>query len=342
MQKKAKNLIKISAIYVGTVLGAGFASGQELMLFFVRFYRRGLLGCLLAGGLFCLLGQQILKRSFHLKERTHRAFLTEVFGKRAATFLGFVTEVFLSISFCVMLSGSGAFFAERLSVSPVIGILLTDVLCLFVFLYDLKGLSLLNVIFSPLMLLGTVAVAVYAIWMGTVPAFLPPVNRHALFLPYALFYVGYNMLTATAVLVPTAGLAEDEKTAGRGGLLGGALLTGMVFLCCLALFFTESVWSSELPMLLLSEQAGAVAYGIYSVVLFMAMLTTAVSTGFSVIQSLGNAGVKKRPAACLVCLISVPLSFIEFSVLVKSCYVFFGILGIWLVAGILYDLHRKS
>ncbi len=342
MQKKAKNLLKISAIYLGTVLGAGFASGQELMLFFVRFSRRGLLGSLLAGALFCFLGYLVLKTAYSLKNRTHRAYLTEIFGKKVAGILSFATEAFLSISFCVMLSGAGAFFSQRLSLNPVIGVLLTDALCLCVFLYDLQGLSLLNLILSPLMLLGTVGVAVYAIWTHGQPAFLPAVNQHALFLPYALFYVGYNMITATAVLVPAASLAEDEKTAGRAGFLGGVMLTAMAFFCCLALFLTESVWDSTLPMLLLSEQTGKLAYGLYSAVLFMAMLTTAVSAGFSVVQTLHTTGIGKKIAAVLVCLLSIPLSFVEFSALVRSCYVFFGILGLWLIGGILWDWYKKS
>ncbi len=342
MQKKAKNLLKISAIYLGTVLGAGFASGQELVLFFARFCRRGLLGCLIAGGLFSFLGWLILKKSFLLNEKTHRAYLTEIFGKPVAGFLSFVTEIFLCISFCVMLSGAGAFFTQRLLVSPVWGILITDAICLVVFLYDLKGLSAVNLILSPIMLFGTVGIALYSTWTEAYPTAVIAVNQHALFLPYALFYVGYNMLTATAVLVPASELAEDERSAGLGGAFGGILLTIMAFLCSLALFFSEEVWGSSLPMLLLSERAGRFAYGVYSAVLYMAMLTTAVSTGFSVVRRVSSFGIGEKKGAILLCIFAIPLSFVEFSVLVQSCYVFFGVLGVLLVVGILWDWYKKS
>ncbi|MBQ2696786.1 MAG: hypothetical protein IJF61_05735 [Clostridia bacterium] len=339
--KKAKSLLKIGAVYMGTVLGAGFASGQELLQFFVRFSYRGLLGCTLAGVLFCLLGAIILSKSYGLSEKTYRKYLKTVFKGPLSSFLAFVGEVFLCVSFCIMLSGSGAFFAQRLFLPPLWGILLTDAICLCVFLYDIKGLSVLNLILTPIMLLGTVYVAFHSIFTGSQTVFLPQVNPHGLFLPYAVFYVGYNMLTAAAVLVPAAALAEDRKTAVRGGVFGGLMLTVLAVLCSTALFVSDASWDSPLPMLLLSKQAGTVAYFTYSAVLFMAMLTTAVSTGFSVVQRLCSLGMGQKGAAVSVCLAAIPLSFFEFSALVRYCYLFFGVLGILLVGGILWEWFKR-
>ena len=342
LQKKAKNLLKIASIYLGTVLGAGFASGQELLLFFVRFSRRGLLGCFIAGVLFSFLGALILSRSYELSEKTYRAYLAKIFGKKFASFLALVAELFLCVSFCIMLSGAGAFFVQRFSWPLFSGILITDAICLLVFLYDLKGLATLNLILTPVMLVGTVFVSLYSILFGAQAAWLPQINSQGIFLPFALFYVGYNLLTATAVLVPAGSPADSRHEAAKGGILGGFFLFVMAMLCCLALYFDRTVWESPLPMLLLSKRAGDLAYFLYSLVLYMAMLTTAVSTGFSVVQSLAGIGVEKRNAAFAVCLLAIPLSFVEFSVLVKHCYVFFGIIGILLLAGILWDWYRKT
>ncbi len=341
MQKKAKNLLKIASIYLGTVLGAGFASGQELLLFFSRFSGRGILGCFLAGLLFCFLGALILSRAYELPEKTHRAYLQAVFGKKQAAFMALVTELFLCISFCIMLSGAGAFFVQRLSLTSIVGVLLTDAICLLVFLYDIKGLANLNLLLTPIMLLGTVYVSLYAIFSGSSAAWMPQINPQSVFLPFAIFYVSYNMLTATAVLVPASSLADNKRSAAKGGILGGVFLLVMAILSCLALLFNQWVWESPLPMLLLSEQAGNLAYFIYSLVLYMAMLTTAVSTGFSVVQSLQGMGIQKKSGGFAVCLLAIPLSFIEFSVLVKRCYVFFGVIGILLLAGILWDWYKK-
>lgn len=342
MQKKAKSLLKIAAIYLGTVLGAGFASGQEHLLFFVRFSWRGFVGCLIAGILFCFLGALILQRAYDLPHKTHKAYLKTIFGKKTASVISFLTDVFLAVTFCIMLSGAGAFFKERLHVAPIWGILLTDTLCLLVFLFNLKGLSILNLILTPCMLFGMMYVSLHAIFGNVAATWLAQVHPHGAFLPYAVFYVGYNLLTATAVLVPSAALAQDKKTAAGGGVLGGFCLLLLAVLCCLALFVVPDVHGSALPMLLLSAKAGEAAYLIYSAVIFMAMLTTAVSAGFSFTQRLVSLNMGEKTAAFCVCLAAIPLSLVEFSVLIEKCYVVFGMLGVWLVGGILWDWYKNK
>lgn len=333
-------MLKIAAIYLGTVLGAGFASGQELVLFFARFGKRGFVGCFVAGCLFCLLGALVLSKSYTLTEKTHRQYLQTVFAPRGASFLAYATELFLCVGFCIMLSGSGAFFKERFNLPNAIGIITTALICLIVFKNGVNGLSAVNLILTPIMIIGTLYICLYSIMTENAAAWLPQIHPHGLFLPYALFYVGYNLLTATAVLVPAASLADSAKTAVWGGILGGVSLSVMALLCCLTLGLHSELWNTSLPLLLLSKNVGRLAYYTYSAVVYMAMLTTAVSTGFSVTEWLIAKGMTKKKAAYIVCLAAVPLSFVEFSVLVQRCYVLFGVLGICLIAGIVWDWYK--
>ncbi len=339
MGKKARSLLNIASIYFGAVLGAGFASGGELLEFFGVFKNRGIIGVLVASALFSLLGKEILSKSFFLKEKTVQNYLETVFKKPLARFLSVVMTFFLAVTFCVMLSGSGAFFSQRFSLPIWVGVLLMDALCLLVFMFDLKGLSALSVAVTPLMFFGMIYVCLYGLFNESRAAFLPAVNHDGLFLPYAFFYVGYNMLTAAAVLVPTSALADNEKTAGRGGVLGGIMLGCTALLCVLVLVGHESLWLSPLPMLLLSAEAGEMAHILYSLVLFCAMLTTAVSAGFSLIADLSRIGGKG--AAVTVCLAALPLSFVPFSLLVRYLYPAFGILGLILIFGILWNRYQK-
>ena len=47
-----KNVLKCTMIIVGTLIGAGFASGQEIATFFNRFLDNGLYGILISSLLF--------------------------------------------------------------------------------------------------------------------------------------------------------------------------------------------------------------------------------------------------------------------------------------------------
>lgn len=39
-----KNIFKVTFVILGTIIGAGFASGQEIVLFFNRYDKKGFIG----------------------------------------------------------------------------------------------------------------------------------------------------------------------------------------------------------------------------------------------------------------------------------------------------------
>ena len=343
MKKRALEMIKIGSIYAGAVLGAGFASGQELMLFFVRYGVRGLWGAAAAGLLFAVFGIMILSRSHELHANGYQQYFSAIFGKRISAILCLVVEVFLAISFVVMISGSGALFLERFSVSPVWGILITLLLCYWVFRNDLTGLSVINFILTPLMVVGITVTSVYYLITQDTSVWASLGTMGGYFMVSAVTYVSYNMLTASAVLVPVGKIAADRRTAAAGGAIGGLALLLVVLLSCFALYFAQKkIVGAELPLLMLSQELGSAMYFLYSLVLYMAMITTAVATGFSIVERFAQRGVRKRTATFWVCLFTLPLSFIQFSSLVKTCYSFFGYLGLLLLCGITYDYIKSK
>ena len=52
MREKGVSTLKIAGTYIGTVVGAGFATGQEVLQFFTRFGIRGLTGIIITTVLF--------------------------------------------------------------------------------------------------------------------------------------------------------------------------------------------------------------------------------------------------------------------------------------------------
>ena len=66
-----KNDWKVALTYVGAIVGAGFASGQELTRFFVVFKERGLLGTAIAGAIFAMLGALVIFLAKKLKSNSY-------------------------------------------------------------------------------------------------------------------------------------------------------------------------------------------------------------------------------------------------------------------------------
>ena len=93
MKKKGVSTLKIAATYIGTVVGAGFATGQEILQFFSRFGVLGLLGIFLAAALFVFFGYLIMMLLQRIQDfRGIAVFITAV-KRQINHFLGSVTHV---------------------------------------------------------------------------------------------------------------------------------------------------------------------------------------------------------------------------------------------------------
>ena len=69
-----KNDWRIALTYVGAIVGAGFASGQELTRFFVVFGGSGLLGIIIAGSIFAILGAVVIDLANRMESNDYGRF----------------------------------------------------------------------------------------------------------------------------------------------------------------------------------------------------------------------------------------------------------------------------
>ena len=60
MKNTGVSTLKVAAAYIGTVVGAGFATGQEILQFFNRFGVMGLVGIVIATIMFVVFGYLIM------------------------------------------------------------------------------------------------------------------------------------------------------------------------------------------------------------------------------------------------------------------------------------------
>lgn len=75
------NSVRIGLTYAGTVIGAGFASGQELLQFFASYGWFGLLGVCVATILFTVFGKYCLMSA-----------LSMAFSSMSSSFTGFLAQ----------------------------------------------------------------------------------------------------------------------------------------------------------------------------------------------------------------------------------------------------------
>ncbi|MGB8957216.1 MAG: hypothetical protein WCC10_17725, partial [Tumebacillaceae bacterium] len=102
--------LQIAFTYIGTVVGAGFASGQEILQFFTMLGPYAYPGILLATALFAWVGIQILMLGRKLNARSYRELTAYLFGPKLAGVVDIVMMVMLFFVTVAMLAGVGALF----------------------------------------------------------------------------------------------------------------------------------------------------------------------------------------------------------------------------------------
>ena len=337
MKQTCKNSMNIGMIYAGTVLGAGFASGQEILSFFARFGPNGMWGVLIAGCLFILLGHIILRKTYQHNLTSYDSFLQLTLPRPLVRPTSVIITLFLLVTYVAMISGSGALVRERFSLPPIAGILATSLLCFVVFAGSLKGVSLLNAILTPTMTAGMLWVSVSLLLSdtATMASFGQALaNNH---IASAFSYVGFNLLTASVMLVSLRPMLNNRRTCLGGAAVGGGLLAACGLLAYLVLArFAGAVANSQLPLFALSGRLGSWAYNAYGVVLYIARITTAVSVGFGLLQKITVTGLSHRATCLLLCGGAIPFSLIRFDVMVGTFYTLFGYIGLVLLFFVLW------
>ncbi|MDD2497211.1 MAG: hypothetical protein PHY90_03610, partial [Desulfitobacteriaceae bacterium] len=121
MGQKKLSAITVAMAYIGTVVGAGFASGQEVLQFFGFFGFWGLAGLMLAMVLFSYFGYLILKLGDELDADSHLPIIKHAGGKWIGGIIDYVIIFFLFGALAVMGAGAGALFSEQFGLPNFLG-----------------------------------------------------------------------------------------------------------------------------------------------------------------------------------------------------------------------------
>ncbi len=277
--------LTLAGAYVGTVVGAGFASGQEVLQFFGYFGWRGYLGIGMSSMLFAVFGYLVLRLGRELGANSHRELMYRVGGPYLGMVIDGIVTVFLFGALTVMAAGSGAVFVEQFGFSSFLGSLVMLAATLGTVLLGLHGVITAISLIAPVLLLAVVGIAVASVWTdpGLFMANLlnwsevgrTPVPSWPL---AAVLYLSYNLVLAVPVLAPM-GVVARPGSLKMGALLGGlGLGLGVAAINSAVLTRVPAAAGWEVPMLVV---AGGISPGIrlaFTIVLFAEIYSTAVAS----------------------------------------------------------------
>jgi uncharacterized membrane protein YkvI len=326
---------RVGFTYIGTVIGAGFASGQEILQFFTSFGDKSIWGVLLATGLFAWLGTRMILMGARLKARSYEELNAYLFGARWGRLMTLLVGFMLFGVTTAMMSGTGALFQEQLGFSFHFGVIFTALFSFIVILRGMDGILSINTLVVPFMFLFTVFVAIYT-WThrdGSPQLFFPGEPQHHHWFLAAVIYVAFNLAMMQAVLVPLGAEIEDERTIRLGGWIGGLGLGVMLFACNFAM---QAHWNEvsrlEIPMAFVISTLGAGVKYFFLATIWAEIFTTLVGNVYGLAANLKQMiPLSDRVLMVLIFILGYLFSLFGFPVLVRFLYPLFGYCGLMLL-----------
>ena len=340
-----KNQWAVCFVYIATVIGAGFATGQEVYTYFVSCGVFGLLGIGLASLLLGVSCFRVLWRVHRDRISSFDAYLKAIMPCGMAKIVDVVVSLFLLCGFCVMAAAFGTTLQEHYGWIKWLCCLGLCAVCFLIFLRPVDLLVKVNALLAPIMIVGILLASICVIFLrDTAPVFSflshgkLAKNAFGFWWP-ALLYVSYNSLLACVILVTMRPYIFSKQDAVRIGVMGGGIL-GVLLAVIYAIIYLYAgkIWLGQIPMLTIVARLGSGFKHGYAFILLCAIFTTALGNGYGFIDRYGGTLPKERcNMAFLTCLLGFLLSFVPFDCLVKYLYGAFGVCGLWLLLCVIMD-----
>lgn len=330
-----KKTISIMLAYVGVLTGAGLASGQELMQYFVSFGIPGLFGLGAIGIMHILVGGIILQLGSHYLADSHIDVIEEVSNKYVGKFMDFALIVNCFLMGFVMIAGAGSNLNQQFGFKPWIGSLICTLMIIFIGMLDFDKVTKVIGAFTPLIILFAVVGSIYTFvtikpdWQGLdqlSQSVISPLPNVAL---STVNYFGLCMISGISMAFVLGGSKTDSAEAGLGGMLGGLMVAILTALVGFTLFFTlPIVKDSDIPMQIVLENIHPTLGLIMSLIIFGMIFNSSISLFYSAARRFSDTENKFRRNLIIFTLLGFALSFMGFKKLMSILYPILGFLGL--------------
>lgn len=288
MDRGKLNVLQVAVMYIGVIMGAGFASGRETWQFFGVFGKAGIHGVLLATAGFVVFGHMISYIAIS-KDTQELGKVVSPFNSNVVDdIIGWVIAIMYYSMIIAMSAAGGSLLEYQFGVNKIVGGTIIVVLTVITAAGDFQRISgvfrmLIPITFTVVMISIVMVLMKGQDQSGPVSGYQPGAMTPTPWIA-ALVFVSYDCLGMITMAAATAIRAKNRRTAFAGSLLG-TLLLGILTLSLLLVILTDMNLASrlDLPMLGYAMKVSPVLNVVYAVVLYVAVYSTAASTfyGFS-------------------------------------------------------------
>lgn len=319
MFKSFLRAMSVAMLIVGTMIGAGFASGREIVVFFGN--SPNVVVAVITAVLIFLLSTLFLFVGRRVNKNDVGEVNGLVFGK-----LRVVADIFILFNSMTvlgaMLAGTDSLFAEVVDIRPVASIVV-GVICAVIAVSGMKGVIKSNAVLVPIMVAFLLVISLRATKF--------PIERCSdnLNVLSTVLYVSMNMILGGGVLSTVHNLSPREiiLSSAIASIIVGGVLTFIM-----SAISSSSAVDTDMPMLLIALKSGRVSYFISLPIIGVSIFTTMLSAFKSVYDYVCGFIKNKFIATCGVLIVGLGVGALGFSNVVGSLYPLMGALGIVYIA----------
>lgn len=350
MKKEILKIFQIAAVFIGTIVGAGLASGKEITEFFTTFGIYSFIGIIFCGLFYVFMGRIICKISIKYNLESYSDMIHKISPNFFGKITGITTTFYLISSASIILAGSGALIHQFFDIPKVIGTLIMITISAFFLLRETNGLIEINSIIVPTLIVTITTITLLYIFkapesisitnlMSIVP------KKESGIVVSTILYCGYNILCCSGVLVPLSASIKKSRTMTLGVSLGAILLAILCGMLNLLLMVNQpEIYQFEIPLLFVANRFSTVIQALLLMVILLEMFSTEVSDVYSIGKSLEQTfKVPFKKGIFLVLFIAFPISLIGFGNLITTLYPIFGLLSLTFICQCIwfYFKNRK-
>lgn len=213
----------------------------------------------------------------------------------------------------------------------MVGSAVVTTVCFFVFLGNMKGIIKINSIVIPILIMFILYVGVKNLQVISVEQIKKNIlGKEGFFWIFqSILYASYNLILLIPVLINLKKFVKSERQILSISITSSIIISIMSICVFLLLINVDINFSTlDMPVVYVIKKIFPKVSNLYGLIILIAIFTTAISVGSSLLNNIDTDKNKATKYAFFICIISVIVSNLGFSNLVKFLFPAFGYIGI--------------
>ncbi len=328
--------MNIVFVIIGALIGAGFASGQEIYVFFYRYQVYGIMGlifCSILSGIVIYKAFLIMIENKEIKDYSHFLNIILNGNSKVTKITNIIINIALLETFYIMISGFGAYMEQEFEINKMISAFILAFICFIVFMTNIKGVTKINTIIVPLLIICIIIIGIYNMLNVEFENIGNNVTQKELngwvWIWQSIIYCSYNMILLIPVIINFKDYIKNKRKIIVISVCCGITIFVLAISLYMLLVNVDVDFSFlEMPAVYAISKCLPTFRGVYGIVILLSIFTTAISTGISFLENILKNKRYFPQIAGIMCITSVIISNFGFSNLVNFSFPILGYLGL--------------